>query len=186
VQSVFSWTWQPEERSKRELHRTPEWEVSMSLKVDDIIGVVSEQLTEDQKRRGVLIHAFQKIQEEHNYLPEESLTGLADELGLPLSYVYSTATFYKQFYFTPRGRKIVKVCTGTACHVRGASAVMKTLKEEFGVDDGETTEDLAMTLETVGCIGCCGLAPVATINEDIIGEIDNNKMDLMIETIHEE
>ncbi len=157
----------------------------MSLIVNDVIGVVSDQLTDDQKRRGVLIHAFQKLQEEHNYLPEDELKKLAEELSLPMSYVYSTATFYKQFYFTPRGRKIVKVCTGTACHVRGASAVMKQLTEEFGVGDGETTEDLAMTLETVGCIGCCGLAPVATVNEDILGEIDNSKIDDMIENIKE-
>jgi NADH:ubiquinone oxidoreductase subunit E len=156
------------------------------MKVDDVIGVVSEQLTDDQKKRGVLIHAFQKIQEEENYLPEESLVKLSEELGLPMSYVYSTATFYKQFYFTPRGKKIVKVCTGTACHVRGASEVMKKLTDEFGVKDGETTEDLSMTLETVGCIGCCGLAPVATINEDIVGEINGQKVEGMIENIKEE
>lgn len=158
----------------------------MSLKINEVIGVVSDQLTDEQKRRGVLIHEFQKIQEEENYLPEESLVKLAEELKIPLSYVYSTATFYKQFYFTPRGKKIVKVCTGTACHVRGASAVMKKLTEEFGVKDGETTEDLAMTLETVGCIGCCGLAPVATIDQDIVGEIDSKKIDGMIENIREE
>lgn len=157
----------------------------MTLKLNEVIGVVSEQLTDEQKRRGALIHAFQKLQEEHNYLPEEELKKLSGELRLPMSYVYSTATFYKQFYFTPRGRKIVKVCTGTACHVRGASAVMKTITDEFGVKDGETTEDLAMTLETVGCIGCCGLAPVATINENIIGEIDSNKIEVMIENIKE-
>jgi NADH-quinone oxidoreductase subunit E len=158
----------------------------MSLKLDEIIGVVSDQLTEDQKRRGVLIHTFQKIQEEENYLPEEALKKLSEELDIPLSYVYSTATFFKQFYFTPRGRKIVKVCTGTACHVRGASKVMDTLTDEFGVGDGETTEDMAMTLETVGCIGCCGLAPVATVNEDIVGEIDSKKLDGMIDTIKED
>jgi len=157
----------------------------MSLKVNDVIGIVSDELTDEQKRRGVLIHEFQKLQEEHNYLPEDVLVQLAEDLDLPLSYVYSTATFYKQFYFTPRGKKIVKVCTGTACHVRGAGTVMDKLTEEFGVADGETTEDLAMTLETVGCIGCCGLAPVATINEDILGEIDNKKLDMMIENIKE-
>ncbi|UCD35886.1 MAG: NAD(P)H-dependent oxidoreductase subunit E [Nitrospiraceae bacterium] len=157
----------------------------MTLMLEEIIGAVSGKLTEDQKRRGVLIHAFQKIQEEHNYLPEEELHKLAGELNVPLSYIYSTATFYKQFYFTPRGRKIVRVCTGTACHVRGAGKVMEQLTAEFGVKDGETTEDLAMTLETVGCIGCCGLAPVATVNEDIVGEIDGKKMPGMIQMIKE-
>ncbi|RJQ45480.1 MAG: NADH-quinone oxidoreductase subunit NuoE [Nitrospiraceae bacterium] len=155
----------------------------MSLKVDEIIGHVGDVLTESQKKRGILIHAFQKIQEEHNYLPEEELLKLSKNLGIPLSDVYSTATFYKQFYFTPRGKKIVRVCTGTACHVRGASKVLDRIKDEFSIEEGETTSDLAMTLETVGCIGCCGLAPVATINEDIVGEIDVKKTVQMIEEI---
>jgi NADH-quinone oxidoreductase subunit E len=158
----------------------------MSLKVDEVLGHVSEVLTETEKKRGVLIHAFQQIQVEHNYLPEEELIKLSKNLGIPLSDVYSTATFYKQFYFTPRGRKILRVCTGTACHVRGASKVMDKLKEEFSIDEGETTADLAMTLETVGCIGCCGLAPVATINEDIVGEIDSKKLDGMCKSIRED
>lgn len=155
----------------------------MSLKVNEIIGTVGEVLTEDQKKRGILIHAFQKIQQEHNYLPQEELLKLSRNLDIPLSDVYSTATFYKQFYFTPRGKKIVRVCTGTACHVRGASKVLDKIKEEFSIEEGETTSDLAMTLETVGCIGCCGLAPVATINEDIVGEIDTKKTSMMIDEI---
>lgn len=163
----------------------PAWEGSMSLKVDDVIGHVGEVLTETEKKRGVLIHAFQQIQEEHNYLPEEELLKLSRNLGIALSDVYSTATFYKQFYFTPRGRKIVRVCTGTACHVRGAGKVLDALKDEFQIGEGETTPDLAMTLETVGCIGCCGLAPVATVNENIVGEIDMKKLEVMVDSIKE-
>jgi len=155
----------------------------MNLKVDDVIGHVGEVLTDSVKKRGILIHAFQKIQEEYNYLPEEELRKLSKNLDIPLSDVYSTATFYKQFYFTPRGKKIVRVCTGTACHVRGADKVLDKIKDEFKIDEGETTSDLAMTLETVGCIGCCGLAPVATINEDIVGEIDMKKAEGFIDSI---
>jgi NADH-quinone oxidoreductase subunit E len=155
----------------------------MSLKVNEIIGNIGETLSEDQKKRGILIHAFQKIQEEHNYLPEEELRRLSRNLDIPLSVVYSTATFYKQFYFSPRGRKIIRVCTGTACHVRGADKVLNKIKDEFVIEEGETTPDLAMTLETVGCIGCCGLAPVATINESIVGEIDMKKVEGIIEEI---
>lgn len=157
----------------------------MKLKVDEVIGHAHGELTEEQKKRGILIHALQHIQEEENYLPEESLKLLSEKFDIPLSFVYSTATFYKQFYLTPRGKKIVKVCTGTACHVRGAGEVLDKLKDEFDVDDGETTEDLSMTLETVGCIGCCGLAPVATVNEDIVGEIDMKSVDDMIDSIKE-
>ncbi len=111
------------------------------------------------------------------------LRALSRKLDIPLSDVYSTASFYKQFYFTPRGKKIVRVCTGTACHVRGADEVLNKIEDEFKINPGETTPDLAMTLETVGCIGCCGLAPVATINEDIVGEIDRKKVDKVIESI---
>jgi NADH-quinone oxidoreductase subunit E len=157
----------------------------MNLKVDEVIGHVGEVLAESQKKRGILIHAFQKIQAEHNYLPEEELIRLSKKLNIPLSDVYSTATFYKQFYFKPRGRKIVRVCTGTACHVRGAASVLETLKSRFGVEEGETTEDLAMTLETVGCVGCCGLAPVATVNEEVVGEIDGQKLEELVEEIKE-
>ena len=108
----------------------PESEVSMSLKADNVLGPIGEILTEDEKNRGILIHAFQKIQEEHNYLPEEELTKLSKELGISMSVVYSTATFYKQFYFTERGKQIVRVCTGTACHVRGARSEERRVGKE--------------------------------------------------------
>lgn len=155
----------------------------MSLNLNEVLGHVGEVLTEAQKKRGVLIHAFQQIQQEHNYLPEEELKKLSRNLDVPLSIVYSTATFYKQFYFSPRGKQIFRVCTGTACHVRGASAVLQKLEDAFEIKEGETTADLSMTLETVGCIGCCGLAPVATINESIVGEIDMKKLDGLMDSI---
>jgi NADH-quinone oxidoreductase subunit E len=155
----------------------------MSPKVDEKIGHVGEILTERQKKRGILIQALHEIQKEHNYLPEDVLRRLSKELGIPLSEVYSTASFYKQFYFNPRGRNIVRVCTGTACHVRGAAKVLERLEEAFNIKDGETTPDLSMTLETVGCIGCCGLAPVATVNEEVVGEVDAKKIEEIIETV---
>jgi len=155
----------------------------MNLKPDEIIGHIGEVLEERQKKRGILVHAFQKIQAEYNYLPEDVLRILSSKLDIPLSDVYSTASFYKQFYFTPRGKNVVRVCTGTACHVRGSANVLDKLEDEFKISAGETTSDLSMTLETVGCIGCCGLAPVATINEEIVGEIDVKKIEEIIETI---
>jgi NADH:ubiquinone oxidoreductase subunit E len=90
------------------------------------------------------------------------------------------------FYFTPRGKKIVKVCLGTACYVRGSKKVLSALEEEFGIKGGETTQDLALTLETVGCVGCCGLAPVTTLNEEIIGEMGPKKLESLIRSIKEE
>ncbi len=148
--------------------------------VEEYFGETGAVLDEKQKRRGLLIHAFQEIQKEHNYLPEDRLNELSRDLGIPLSEVYSTASFYKHFYFKPRGKNIVCVCTGTACHVRGASKVLQRLEEEFGIKEGETTPDSSMTLETVGCVGCCGLAPVATVNEEVVGEIDAAKAEMLI------
>ena len=153
------------------------------LNVDEKIGHVKDILTDAQKKRGVLIHAFQSIQKEYNYLPEDVLNALSKKLAIPLSEVYSTASFYKHFYFKPRGRNVVCVCTGTACHVRGASKVLEKVEEAFGVKKGETTADLAVTLETVGCVGCCGLAPVATVNDEIIGDLSVKKVNEIIKMV---
>jgi NADH-quinone oxidoreductase subunit E len=142
---------------------------------EESIGHVGEVLAGDQKRRGLLIHALHQIQKTHNYLPREELIRLSGKLGIALSDVYSTATFYKQFYFNPRGKNVACVCTGTACHVRGAGKMLERFKDEFGIKEGETTPDMSLTLETVGCVGCCGLAPVMTLNEEVIGELDDEK-----------
>jgi NADH-quinone oxidoreductase subunit E len=147
---------------------------------------INEVLREEQKKKGLLIHAFQEIQREHNYLPEEELLELSRNLDIPLSYVYSTASFYKHFYFKPRGKNIVCVCTGTACHVRGAAKVLDRLEEEFGVTEGETTADMSMTLETVGCVGCCGLAPVVTVNEEVVGDVGEDKIDEVIAMVRQQ
>ncbi len=153
------------------------------INVDEKIGNVGEVLTGEQKKRGVLIHALQNIQKEHNYLPEDVLKDLAKKLNLPLSEVYSTASFYKHFYFKPRGRNVVCVCLGTACHVRGAGKVLEKIEESFGIKEGETTEDMSLTLETVGCVGCCGLAPVVTVNDEVEGDLNPKKVNELIKTI---
>ncbi|KPK45129.1 MAG: NADH dehydrogenase [Nitrospira bacterium SM23_35] len=141
------------------------------LHIDDEIGAVGRILSDNEKKKGILIHALHTIQEDQGYLPEDVLRRLSNNLNIPLSDIYSVASFYKMFHFKPRGKKIVKVCLGTACYVRGSKHLLTTLENEFHVQNGETTEDLAMTLETVGCVGCCGLAPVSTINDEVTGEI---------------
>jgi NADH:ubiquinone oxidoreductase subunit E len=156
------------------------------IDVDEQIGEVGRILSNQERKRGLLIYALQQIQENDGYLQEEVLRRLSKNLNISLAEVYSVASFYKMFHFKPRGRKVVRVCLGTACYVRGSKKVLVTLEEEFGIKNGETTEDLALTLETVGCVGCCGLAPVATINENIVGEIGPKKLDKVIKTIKEE
>jgi NADH:ubiquinone oxidoreductase subunit E len=157
------------------------------IDIDQQIGEVGEILAEQEKKRGILIHVLQKIQEDNGYLPEDILRKLSKTLSIPLSEIYSVASFYKMFHFKPRGKKVVRVCLGTACYVRGSKKVLNMLESEFNVRSGETTGDLAMTLETVGCVGCCGLAPVATVNEDVVGEIiGGRKLELLIRSIKED
>jgi NADH:ubiquinone oxidoreductase subunit E len=157
------------------------------IDIDQQIGEVGRMLTEQEKMKGVLIHALHRIQADNGYLPEDVLRRLSKHLNIPLSEIYSVATFYKMFHFKPRGKKVVKVCLGTACYVRGSKKVLTALETEFNVRNGETTDDRALTLETVGCVGCCGLAPVATINEDVIGEITGGKkLERLIRSIREE
>jgi NADH-quinone oxidoreductase subunit E len=161
------------------------------MKVEEIdvnreIGVVGTILSEYEKTRGILIHSLHMIQEDNGYLPEEILRNLSKKLNIPLAEIYSVASFYKMFHFKPRGRKIVKVCLGTACYVRGSKKILTTFEEEFGIKDGDTTEDLLLTLETVGCVGCCGLAPVTTVNDVVTGEVGTKKLDGLIKSIKED
>lgn len=153
------------------------------IDIEKELGIIGEILTEEQKRRTILIHAFHKIQKENNYLPEDALRALSKELGISLSTIYGVASFYKQFYFTPRGKNVVSVCVGTACHVRGAQEVVNKLEDAFDIRSGETTKDLSVTLETVGCVGCCGLAPVVVVNQEIVGDVTPNKINNIIATI---
>jgi NADH:ubiquinone oxidoreductase subunit E len=155
--------------------------------VEKGIGEIGGILEAGEKNRGVLIRTLHQIQEDNGYLPEDVLKKLSESLNIALSEIYSVASFYKMFHFKPRGRKVVKVCLGTACYVRGSKKVLNALENEFKVKNGETTEDLAMTLETVGCVGGCGLAPVSTINEEVIGEIiGKKKMEKLVRSIKEE
>ncbi|WP_291322034.1 NAD(P)H-dependent oxidoreductase subunit E [Desulfonatronospira sp.] len=156
------------------------------MNFDEKMGELSAIIGEEERKRGILIPALHQIQNKSGYLDPEELKELSESLNISLTEIYSVASFYKMFHFKPRGRKVVKVCMGTACYVRGAKVVLDSLSEEFDVKDGATTKDLTMTLETVGCVGCCGLAPVVTCNEEVVGEIDGKKLDEFINSIKEE
>lgn len=121
--------------------------------------------------KGALIPLLQEAQEVYGYLPREVMEAIAQELKIPFSKVYGVATFYAQFHLKPRGRNIIRVCQGTACHVRGGAKVFAALKEHLGVGNNETTPDLRFTLETVACLGACGLAPVMMVNDDTHGRL---------------
>ena len=123
------------------------------------------------KKQKNLIPILQEAQKEYGYLPQEVLREVADNLGISFSQVYGVATFYSQFYLEPRGEYIIRVCMGTACHVRGAAKILEELEGELGIEDGSTTDDLLFTIDSVACIGACGLAPVIMVNDDTHGRL---------------
>ncbi len=129
---------------------------------------------------GALISVLQEVQGEFGYVPPESVTHIADALKLFPSQVYGVVTFYSQFYLTPRGRNTVRVCRGTACHVRGGRSVLRAVEETLGVSEGNTTEDYKFTLETVACLGACALGPVIVVNEKYFGKMNPRKVDTIL------
>lgn len=128
-----------------------------------------------------LLMIMQDISDIYNYVPPEIVLVLVDRLGVRKSLIYSVATFYKTISLEPRGKYIINVCTGTACHVRGADKVMDALQEKLKIKEGQTTDDLRFTLEAVRCVGCCASGPVITVNQETYGGLDRSKAVKVIE-----
>jgi NADH-quinone oxidoreductase subunit E len=126
--------------------------------------------------KGGLISTLQGVQEEFGYLPEEAMSEIAGFLKLPKSQVFSVATFYAHFYLHRRGDHLVRVCQGTACHVRGARNILETAQHKLGIKTGETTEDYKYSLERVACLGSCALAPIVVIDDTLYPQITTKKL----------
>ena len=124
-----------------------------------------------QEQHGTLIPILQRAQGVYGYLPPEVLQLVAGRLGVALGRVYGVATFYSQFYLERRGKHVLKLCDGTACHVKGATRLMTVIEDEYGIRPGETTQDGELTLEVVYCLGSCALAPVAVLDEQVMGRM---------------
>ncbi len=135
--------------------------------------------------KGSLIPLLQEAQEIYGYLPGEVMGAIAARLQIPFSRVYGVATFYTQFHLQPRGRNIIRVCQGTACHVRGAARILEALTAYLGVGKNETTPDGCFTLETVACLGSCGLAPVMVVNEETYGRLTPEKIPAILAAYRE-
>ena len=133
-------------------------------------------LSEFDGKQEEIIPILQKVQEAYTYLPEDSMNQIARFIQVPASRVFGVATFYAQFRFTPTGKNIVSICRGTACHVRGAPAILEEATAVLGLEGEGTTEDLEYTVETVACIGCCALAPCVTINEEVHGNLNKKQV----------
>jgi NADH-quinone oxidoreductase subunit E len=129
-----------------------------------------------ERRPESLISVLQAVQEKIGYLPPEVLGRVARHARVPSSRVYGVASFYSQFRFNPVGRNRVSVCRGTACHVSGARMILEELERTLGIEEGQTTEDMEYSLETVACIGCCGLSPCISVNDDVSAKLTPKKV----------
>ncbi len=140
------------------------------MKLDTVIG---EKYNNNPE---ALVMVLQEVNSEYNYLPEDALRYVAEKMDIPLSKVYSVATFYTAFHLEPRGRHIISQCLGTACHVRGAVKVKSGVEHLLSIKAGENTEDMRYTFETVRCLGCCGLGPVVRVDEDVYSNVDREQV----------
>ena len=127
-----------------------------------------DAIVENHKDNKPIVAILQDVQEEYRYIQREAFDYLAEKLDVSLAKLFSIATFYENFSLTPKGKYVIKICDGTACHVRKSIPILNALKKELKLADGEkTTEDLLFTVETVSCLGACGLAPVLTVNDKV-------------------
>ncbi len=137
-----------------------------------------------QAEKGALIPVLQRAQEIYGYLPKEVLQRISERMKVPLSQVYGVVTFYAQFYLTRRGKHIIRQCDGTACHVRGAAKIIRAVEQELGIRAGETTPDYRITFEVVYCLGSCGLAPTAMVDNEVVGHLVPEKMLEILRDLH--
>lgn len=133
-------------------------------------------IEKENTTRGALIPILQKIQDSYGYLPGEMLELTAKRMNLPLAAVMGAATFYSQFRFEPRGKYLIKMCHGTACHIGGTARLTDAVEMHLGIKQGQTTPDMLFTLERVACLGCCSLAPVMMVDETAYGRLTQSKL----------
>lgn len=145
---------------------------------------VCEILDRHERQPAKLIPILQAVQEEYRYLPEEVLAFVATSLNLPPAQVFGVATFYAHFTLQPRGKYTIRLCDGTACHVRQSHGILEALQKRLGLDDQRrTTPDMLFTVETVSCLGACGLAPVMVVNEEVHGQMTPEKSLAVVDKI---
>jgi len=155
------------------------------LKPDDKVKV-DAILEELKDKKGNLMPILQGISSEYNYLPEKILKYISQELDISLTKIYQIATFYNAFSLQPKGKFTINVCFGTACYIKGANRILEAFERELGVNMGNTTKDLMFGLDTISCFGCCGQAPVVTVNDDIYGHFRVTQVPQLIKKYRED
>ena len=155
----------------------------VSSKFDKVCKILDKH----ERKSFKLIAILQEIQEMYTYLPEDVMAYVAEELDVPPASVYGVATFYAHFTLEPKGKYVIKICDGTACHVKKSETIIKVLERELGLNSKKnTTDDRLFTLETVACLGACGLAPVVVINDEVHGAMNEEKTLAMLNKVREE
>ena len=142
------------------------------FKPSELAGVITQS-----SHGGSLISVLEAIQSQYRYLPREAMILVSESLGVPLSQTYSVATFYHAFSLKPRGRYVIRVCLGTACHVRGSQRVLEKVSQLLRIEPGETTPDRLFTLETVNCLGACALGPIMVVENEYFGQMNPARVD---------
>ena len=147
---------------------------------EEVLNDIASELTRLEKKRSNVIPVLQMIQERHAYLAPEAIRMVAEHLGMAACEVYGVATFYNQFRFQPPGKHQIKVCLGTACHVRGGDIILENFERKLGISEGQTTPDREFSIDRVACVGCCALAPVAIVDETVYGKVAPSKVEGLI------
>lgn len=149
------------------------------------LNLIKPVLDELGDVKGSLITILQKTQDIYGYLPKEAICCISERAGIAESEIMGVATFYTQFRLAPVGKYLIMLCQGTACHVNSSELILQTIKDELGIEDGETTEDGLFTLKCVACLGCCSLSPVMMINEDTYGSLTPDKTKKILKELRE-
>ena len=152
-------------------------------KVD--LNLIAPVLEEYADVKGSLITILQNTQEIYGYLPKEAIELISERTGIATSEIMGVGTFYTQFRFEPVGKYLIMLCQGTACHVNSSELILQTIKDELGIDDGQTTQDGLFSLKCVACLGCCSLSPVMMINEDTYGSLTPDKTKKILKELRE-
>ena len=160
--------------------RSPSKTTQEEVEIDylELDKIIEDEFGNDKEN---LIMILQAIQRRYNYLPQATLKYLAEKIDVPYSQIYGVGTFYATFSLEPKGRNIISICLGTACHVRGGEKVRERIEDTLNLNGKKTTDDMRFTLEGVRCIGCCSLGPVMKVNEDVHGRIGADEVKKVLE-----
>ncbi len=147
---------------------------------------INEIIEQWGSKRNLVIEMLSDIQNEFNYIPPEAVSIISEKTGVPVTQLYQIGTFYNVFSFTPKGKHHISICMGTSCHVMGAPRIATAITREIGISPGEVSKDMQYSMEEVRCLGCCGMAPIVTIGNDLYGKLTPAKIRKILDKYRKE